>query len=75
MEMIRNTRIYQWIYQMDNETFVTISGRWCIFGLSMLIFYFTAPYLAIVAKYGAILFVTSLFVFVVAKIVVDRIAE
>ena len=75
MEMIRNTRIYQWIYQMDNETFVTISSRWCIFGLVMLIFYFLAPYLAIAAKYGAILSISTLFVFMIAKIVFDKLDE
>ena len=75
MEMIRNTRIYQWIYQMENELFITITTRWCVLGLLLLIFHFIAPYLAIVAKYGAILVITVLFGFMMVKIGVDRFHE
>ena len=75
MEMIRNTRIYQWIDQMDSETFVTISGRWIILGLLMLMFYYSAPYLAIASLYGAIVLISMLFVFVLSKITIDKLNE
>ena len=75
MEAIRNTRIYQWIDQMDSETFVTITGRWIILGLSMLIFYYAAPYIAIGCLYGAILLISMVFVFVLSKVLVDRLNE
>ena len=75
MEALRNTRIYQWIYQMDNETFVTITGRWIILGLLMLIFYYAAPYIAIACLYGAILLISMVLVFVLSKIMVDKLDE